>query len=461
MATDFALPDLGEDIDEADVTKVYVSEGDAVALEQSILEIETEKATLDVPSSVIGTVLSISVSVGDTIKPGQIIISVGDTADASPPTPPAAPTQPTESTQPAVETPAGAPPASEPQTPVLTTTSLDPRGAPLLTDAEPSQPAETPAAPPPEPVTALDDNDSIPVFAAPSARKFAREIGVDVGRVEGTGPGGRISESDIKAFARENKTGDDKAHPTSGARPTPQLPDFSRFGPIERQKLSRFRRTVARNMGTSWDQIPRVSLQHIADVTELEEFRQLQKRRANATGLTTTAILIKITAAALRAHPHVNASLDLENEELILKNYIHIGVAVDTERGLVVPVIRDADQKNIVEIGAELSDLSQRARDNKLTLDEMRGASFTVTNLGGLGTGFFSPVINWPEVAILAVGRAEQVPVFDDDGAVVPRLRMPLTLAFDHRAFDGADGARFMTWMVDAINQPLMLALEG
>jgi len=461
MATDFALPDLGEDIDEADVTKIYVSEGDSVALEQSILEIETEKATLDVPSSVIGKVLSISVSVGDTIKPGQIIISVGDTADTTPPAEPTRPAAETPASPPAAtDSPPGAP---EPQTPALTTTTLDPRGDPPLTDAEPTQPspAESPEAPSAQPLPSLDDDGSTPVFAAPSARKFAREIGVDVGRVEGTGPGGRISESDIKRFARENKTGDDKAHPISGARPTPQLPDFSRFGPIERQKLSRFRRTVARNMGTSWDQIPRVSLQHIADVTELEEFRQLQKRRANATGLTTTAILIKITAAALRAHPHVNASLDLENEELILKNYIHIGVAVDTERGLVVPVIRDADQKNIVEIGAELSDLSQRARDNKLTLDEMRGASFTVTNLGGLGTGFFSPVINWPEVAILAVGRAEQVPVFDDDGAVVPRLRMPLSLAFDHRAFDGADGARFMTWMVDAINQPLMLALEG
>ncbi len=463
MATDFALPDLGEDIDEADVTKVYVSEGDVVALEQPILEIETEKATLDVPSSVAGTVLTIGVSVGDTIHPGQTIISVRDTAEAAPPPVSTAPD--VEAAAPAAETPAApprpaepSPPSDEPTPPSLTMTTLDPRGA----GPTPSEPETVPASgaapalpPAPETSQALDEGGPAPVFASPSLRKFAREIGVNVSRVEGSGPGGRISETDIKRHAREVS-----ALPTAGARVVPDLPDFSRYGPIERRKLSRFRRTVARNMGTSWDQIPRVSLQHIADVTELEEFRQLQKKRANANGLTTTAILIKITAAALRAHPHVNASLDLENEELIFKNYIHIGVAVDTERGLVVPVIRDADQKNIVEIGAELSDLSQRARDNKLTLDEMRGASFTVTNLGGLGTGFFSPVISWPEVAILAIGRAEQVPVFDD-GEVVPRLRMPLTLAFDHRAFDGADGARFMSWMVNAINQPLMLALEG
>jgi pyruvate dehydrogenase E2 component (dihydrolipoamide acetyltransferase) len=279
--------------------------------------------------------------------------------------------------------------------------------------------------------------------------------------VEGTGPGGRISESDIKLHARTQPAS--SADPaSSGAAAAPELPDFSRYGPIERQKLSRFRRTVARNMATSWDQIPRVSLQHMADVTDLEEFRQSQKQRAAEAGgsLTMTAILVKIAAAALHAHPTVNSTLDLANGELIVKRHFHIGVAVDTDRGLVVPVIRDVDQKNFIEIGVELTQLSQRARDNELSLDEMRGGTFTVTNLGGLGTGFFSPVVNWPEAAILAVGRAEKTPVYQAD-EVVPRLLLPLTLAFDHRAFDGADGARFMSWMVNAINEPLMLALEG
>ena len=430
MPTDFLLPDLGEDIDEADVTKVYVSEGDPVSLEQAIIEIETEKATLDVPSSVEGTVTSVQVSLGDTIHPGQVILTVSETV-ATGQAPPA---------EPEVQAPT---PTPEPA----------PTAPPAPVEAEPAAPPQPVAAEAPAPAAASSPTGA---FAAPSVRKFAREVGVDVQQVEGSGPGGRISDTDVKRFARESRSGG------ASEKAAPELPDFARFGPIERRKLTRFRRTVARNMATSWEQVPRVALQHTADVTDLEEFRQRQKARAAEAGgsLTMTAILVKIVAAALRAHPHVNASLDTASNELIVKRYYHIGVAVDTDRGLVVPVIRDVDRKNIVELGVELSDLSQRARDNKLTLDEMRGGTFTVTNLGGLGTGFFSAVLNWPEVGILAVGRAEQTPVYQD-GELVPRLRMPLTLAFDHRAFDGADAARFMSWVVNAINQPLLLALEG
>ncbi len=430
MPTDFLLPDLGEDIDEADVTKVYVSEGDPLTIEQAIIEIETEKATLDVPSSVEGTVTSVQVSLGDTIHPGQVILTVSETVAT------------------------GQAPAVEPEAQATTPTPEPaPTAPPAPVEAEPAAPPQPVAAEAAAPTAASSPTGA---FAAPSVRKFAREVGVDVQQVEGSGPGGRISDADVKRFARESRSGG------PSARAAPELPDFARFGPIERRKLTRFRRTVARNMATSWEQVPRVALQHTADVTELEEFRQRQKARAAESGgsLTMTAILVKIVAAALRAHPHVNASLDTANNELIVKRYYHIGVAVDTDRGLVVPVIRDVDRKNIVEIGLELSDLSQRARDNKLTLDEMRGGTFTVTNLGGLGTGFFSAVLNWPEVGILAVGRAEQTPVYQD-GELEPRLRMPLTLAFDHRAFDGADAARFMSWVVNAINQPLLLALEG
>ena len=434
MPTDFLLPDLGEDIDEADVTKVYVSEGDPLTLEQAIIEIETEKATLDVPSSVVGTVTSVRVSLGDTIHPGQIILTFSETVAT------------------------GQAPAVEPEVQATTPTPTPkpepaPTAPPASAEAEPAAPPQPVAAEAPAPAAASSPTGA---FAAPSVRKFAREVGIDVQLVEGSGPGGRISDADVKRFARESRSGG----PSEKA--APELPDFARFGPIERRKLTRLRRTVARNMATSWEQVPRVALQHTADVTDLEEFRQRQKARAAEAGgsLTMTAILVKIVAAALRAHPHVNASLDTANNDLIVKRYYHIGVAVDTDRGLVVPVIRDVDRKNIVELGVELSDLSQRARDNKLTLDEMRGGTFTVTNLGGLGTGFFSAVLNWPEVGILAVGRAEQTPVYQD-GELVPRLRMPLTLAFDHRAFDGADAARFMSWVVNAINQPLLLALEG
>lgn len=448
MATEFVLPELGEGIDEADVTNVYVHEGDTLKLEQAVIEIETEKATVDVPSEVVGLVQSILVSVGDTIQPGQAILTVGEGAEPAPksatPDPVAAAEAPAPVQAGATAAPAEAAPSAAP----------------------PSEPeAESEASPTPTPSPAVTAtrglDDAKPVFASPSTRKFAREIGVDVRAVEGTGPGGRVSESDIKLHARTHPAAT-AGGPASGEPGHPELPDFSRYGPIERQKLSRFRRTVARNMATSWDQIPRVSLQHTADVTDLEEFRQSQKQRAAEAGggLTMTAILVKIVAAALHAQPTVNSSLDLANGELIVKHHFHIGVAVDTDRGLVVPVIRDVDQKNFIEIGVELTKLSERARQNKLSLDEMRGGTFTVTNLGGLGTGFFSPVINWPQTAILAVGRAEKTPVYQGD-EVVPRLRLPLTLAFDHRAFDGADGARFMAWIVDAINQPLMLALEG
>jgi pyruvate dehydrogenase E2 component (dihydrolipoamide acetyltransferase) len=215
-------------------------------------------------------------------------------------------------------------------------------------------------------------------------------------------------------------------------------------------------------MTTSWDNIPHVTLFHTADVTELEEVRRRYRDRAREAGgnLTLSVVLLKIVAAALKANPRFNSSLDLETNELILKRYYHIGMAVDTERGLAVPVIRDVDEKNIIELSVEMAGIAERARENKLTLDEMRGAAFTISNLGSLGTGHFTPLINWPEVALLGVGRAEQVPVYVD-GELQPRLRLPLSLSHDHRVVDGADGARFLNWMTDAIREPLRVVMEG
>ncbi|MBM3139863.1 MAG: branched-chain alpha-keto acid dehydrogenase subunit E2, partial [Chloroflexi bacterium] len=306
-----------------------------------------------------------------------------------------------------------------------------------------------------------------PIFAAPSVRRFAREVGVSIAEVAGTGPGGRITEEDVKRHARSRPAPAAAAEPAfrtaAAAIPAPApLPDFSQWGPVDRDPLTRLRRTVARNMATSWSHIPHVTLQHWADITELEEMRQQYKDRARQAGgnLTISVVMIKIAAAALKAHPTFNASLDLESNELILKRYYDIGVAVDTERGLVVPVIRRVDDKNIIELSIELNQIAERARTNTLTLEEMRGATFTVTNLGSLGTGHFSPIINFPEVAVLGLGRAERVPVWTG-GEWKPRLRMPLSITFDHRVIDGADGARFMSWIVEAVDNPLMLALEG
>ena len=304
------------------------------------------------------------------------------------------------------------------------------------------------------------------MFAAPSVRHFAREVGVDLRGIAGSGPGGRITEDDVKRHAREQTSRPIivqlSSEPAAAAAERIPLPDFAQWGEVTREPLTRLRRTVVRNMARSWAEIPHVHLYHHADITAMEELRQRYRERARAAGgnLTISVMILKVVAAALRAHPRMNASIDTETNELILKRYIHLGVAVDTERGLVVPKIEHVDQKNIIDLSVELNAIAQRARDNALTIDEQRGATFTITNLGSLGTSYFDPIINWPEIAILGLGRAEQVPVYED-GELKPQLRMPLSLGMDHRIVDGADGARFISWIVEAIKNPLMMALEG
>lgn len=441
---EFRLPDLGEGITEADVLKVYVAPGDTVAVDQPIMEIETEKATLDVPSGVAGTVTAVLVRAGQTIPVGAPLIEVGAGAPAATLATPAAPA-------PAAAAEAVAPP-SIPATP--------PPAAP---------PPPAAAAPtPPSPLTPVTPSAGGAIPAPPSVRKLAREVGVDVGRVTGSGPGGRITDDDVKRAARERSSapaastaGSEERRHASAARP---LPDFAQWGGVSREPLSRLRRTVARNMAQSWAEIPHVHLYDRADITAMEALRQQFRERAKAAGgnLTISVMMLKVIAAALRAHPRLNASLDMDSHELILKQYVHLGVAVDTDRGLVVPKIEHVDQKNIIELSVELNELAERARTNELTLEEMRGSTFTVTNLGSFGTGHFDPIINWPEVAVLGLGRAQQTAVWDAERKTwEPRLLMPLSLGHDHRIIDGADGARFLTWIVEAIRNPLLMALEG
>ena len=437
---EFLLPDLGEEIEEADVLQVHVAIGDAVVLEQPILEIETEKATLDLPSSVAGVITAIHVGIGDTIRTGDRVITVNAAGVAAAPAPP--PVQPE--------------PAPPPAQPVAATAPAAPPEA-IVQASEPALPPQI-ATPP----LLAGEPDRRPVFASPSVRRFAREIGVDIQAVGGSGPGGRISQDDVKRHARERSAA---PPPTAmvGHEPAP-LPDFAEFGPIERRPLTRLRRTIKRNMTAAWHEIPHVTLHHTADITDLDQVRRQYRERAEQAGgkLTVTSIMLKIAASALRAHPHVNSSLDAARNELILKRYTHLGVAVDTPRGLVVPVIRDVDRKNIIQLAVELTDVSGRARSGDLGLEDFRGSSFTVTNLGGLGTGHFTPVIHHPNTAILGIGRAERRPVWDEEQELwVSRNIVPLSFTFDHRVMDGADGARFMTWIADAIRQPLVLALEG
>ena len=419
MATEFKLPDLGEGVEAGDVVGVLVAEGDIVEIDQGVVELETDKALVEVPSSVAGTVTKIHVSAGDSVPVGQVLISVEEGEKAEAP-------EPKGESHPA--------PIAEP------VPSSDTGSAPTSLSVNPAPPVSA------------SNGDPIP--AAPVTRRLARELGVDLAQVAGSGPGGRISQDDVKAAVRNRQAG--------GVAPVAPLPDFSKWGAIQRQSLSKIRQIIAQNMSRAWQQVAHVTQFDRADVTDLEAFRQRNKAAAEASGakLTPTVLALKAIITALKAFPQFNASLDAAANELILKRYYNLGIAVDTERGLLVPVIKDVDRKDILELACELGDISQRARTNKIGLDELQGGTFTVTNLGSLGVGEFTPIVNHPEVAILGLGRAREEAAVHN-GRIVPRLIMPLALSYDHRVIDGADGARFMRKIVDALEKPELMLLGG
>jgi pyruvate dehydrogenase E2 component (dihydrolipoamide acetyltransferase) len=303
------------------------------------------------------------------------------------------------------------------------------------------------------------------VPAAPSVRRAARELGVDIGQVPGTGPGGRVSVDDVKAHVkRVMSSGGPRlaGAPAAPAVASAQLPDFTRWGEIERVPMRAVRRKTAEHLSHAWTTIPHVTQFDKADVTAFEELRLRYAKEVEAAGgkLTVTAMLLKVLAAALKRFPQFNASVDATASEIVLKKSVHIGVAVDTERGLLVPVIRDVDAKNVLQLSVELAQLSERARASKTTLEEMQGGTFTVTNLGGIGGTHFTPIVNWPEVAILGISRSRTEPVFAE-GEFRPRLMLPLSLSYDHRVIDGADGIRFLRWVVEALEQPFLVSLHG
>jgi pyruvate dehydrogenase E2 component (dihydrolipoamide acetyltransferase) len=435
MASEFKVPELGENIHSGDVLKILVKKGDLLKEGQPVLELETGKATIEVPATVSGKIKSISVKEGDKVSVGQVVLTVDGGAGA---------------TQPGDEKPAPA----APKTPAPNQPAPAPATAP-------ARPAPTTTATPAAPAPAADPNRP-PVAAAPSVRKFAREIGVDINQVAGSGPGGRVSEDDVKAHAKRLLTSPAAAPAAGTGVAVPPLPDFSMFGPVQREAMNMVRKITAQHMSVSWSVIPHVTQHDRADITELEKLRKRFAKKAEDAGgkLTPTAVLVKVVASALKVYPQFNASLDLSRQETIYKKHYHIGVAVDSPRGLIVPVIRDADQKNIIELAVELTQLAQKVRDGKITPAELQGGTFTLSNLGGIGGGHFAPIINYPEVAILGIGRAEMAPVYLD-GGFQPRLMLPLSLSYDHRLIDGADGARFLRWIAEAIHEPLLLALEG
>ena len=425
MSVKFALPDLGENIESGDVIRILVDVGDHLAEDQTVIELETDKAVIEVPSSIDGTITEILVQQGDTIAVGQPILEV-EAAEASA----------VEETSPAVEE---APPAPAPaEEPAPTSIPQEQEATPVVEEAPPA-PAPTDG----------------PVPAAPSTRRLAREIGVDIAQVQGSGPGGRISIDDVKAHSK-------KLHAARGAIPTTPLPDFSQWGAVERQPMTKVREITAERLAQAWATIPQVTQFDKADITSLEKWRAEYGKKAEAAGgkLTPTAILIKVLGIALKVFPQFNASIDIAQREVVYKRYFHIGIAVDTPHGLLVPVVRDVDQKNIIELAVELSELAQKTRERKIGPADMQGGSMTISNVGTMGGTAFTPIVNPPEVAILGVARSQVEPAYID-GQFQPRTFLPLSLSYDHRLIDGADGARFLRWVCTALEDPFIALLEG
>ncbi len=435
MAISITLPELGEGVDSVDVVTVLVAVGDHIEMDQSLIEVETEKASVEVPSTAAGTVTEIHVNEGDTLGPNAVIV----TLDAA------------EGEVEAVEPDSG--PVSA---------SPEEQGSEGVEEQRNKGVEEQGSGGVEETVTASASPSATPstggkiIPAAPTVRRFAREIGVNLGTVEGSGPGGRISIDDVKEH-NQRLLAKASAGPAAA-----ELPDLGRFGPIHREPMSKVRRLTAANLTRAWLTAPQVTNHESADITDLEDFRKAYKGRVEEAGgkLSMTAILVKIVATALKQHPTLNAAIDMTNNEIVFRDSVNIGVAVDTERGLLVPVIRDADRKNLTEIGVALDDLARRARDKKLKPDEMQGGTFSISNLGGIGGTGFSPIVNWPEVAILGVSRGRMEPQWHE-GTFRPRLMLPLSLSYDHRLVDGADAARFVARLKDSLEQPLLLAFES
>jgi pyruvate dehydrogenase E2 component (dihydrolipoamide acetyltransferase) len=491
MATEFKLPELGENISAGDVMRVLVKPGDSVANDQPVLELETDKATIEVPSSVSGTVGEVKVKPGEKVKVGQIIFTLKDgaasgngsqakaTKGEAQPVDAAAEggqaqrvsvdqDQPAAGRQEAAADRQGDKPGTADEQPRVQRAPQrlpedDVEGTPPFDKLRAGQkrgevvdisraPRTQPGAPAP--------SDAPAPPAAPSVRRIARELGVEIRQVSGTGPGGRITVEDVQAFVRSALSSGAGAPAPAGTPSAQPLPDFSKWGDVERKPISNVRRKTAEHLGHAWNVIPAVTQYDKADITALEELRKKYSPMAERAGgkMTVTAIALKVLAGAIRKYPQFAASLDLQRGQMIYKKFSNIGVAVDTDRGLLVAVIRDVASKGIIELSAELAKVSEKARAGKLSLDDMSGGVITISNLGGIGGVGFSPIVNWPEVAILGISRGGYEPVWDGK-QFSPRLMLPLSLSYDHRVIDGADAARFLRWVCDAFENPFVLAL--
>ena len=463
---EFKVPELGENVAGGDVTSILVKVGDTIAVDQPVLELETDKATVEVPSSVAGRVTDIKVKPGDKVNVGAVVLVVEDGAsgESSPKA------QEDKAESPKAESPKPeSPKAEKAKDKVVSMPARQAAESKAAPRADAAEAQATPKSQTPPPKASRPAAGYAAAPAAPSVRRLAREVGVNIDEVQGSGPDGRISEEDIKEHARRilssmPSLGAGAVAPAGApvARPSAPLPDFSRWGEIDRQPMSNIRRTTSDRLSHAWTAIPHVTQFDKADITAMEELRKKYREQVTAAGgnLTVTAMLVKVMATAVKQFPQFNSSLDPQNNQIIYKKYVNVGVAVDTDRGLLVPVVRNADCKNITEIAVDVHQLAEKARNRKLTLEEMSGGGITISNLGGIGGTYFTPIVNWPEVAILGVSRGIVESVWRSD-TFEPRQLLPLSLSYDHRVIDGADAMRFLRWVVEAIEQPFLLSLLG
>lgn len=480
MAIEFKLPEVSEGVKTADVSDILVAEGDVITAGQVVVEVETEKAVAPVECPHAGRVAKVHVSTGQSVPIGAVLLTIEETSDAKTggggkkPAPAAAGGKNANGEK--IGMPKGTAPTGAEPDPFGSTPDPDVgpqakgKSAPAKSDA-PSTPARFSLD------DAKGDNGQTPLPAAPSVRRLARELGIDLHQVTGSGRGGRITAEDVKAFAEGGEpvgTGiAAPAGPKGGAlapaargdlapMAAPALPDFTKFGPITRQRMSKLARTSASNLSYAWATIPHVTQHDLADITDIEASRKAFMAGAGAKGpkITMTAIMVKAVVGALKQHPAFNSSIDLGSDEIVLKDYYHVGIAVDTEAGLVVPVIRDADKKSILQIAAELTEIAGKARDRKLQMSDMQGGTFTITNLGGIGGTSFTPIVNFPEVAILGMSRS-QMQLKLDAGKVVERMMLPLSLSYDHRVINGADAARFISTLSSSLSDFMRLLVSA
>lgn len=429
---EFRLPELGEGIESGQVIEVFVSPGDRVTLEQPLLEVETDKAAVEIPSPADGTIVDVCVSAGDTVEISQVLVRMNGDDEGK-------------------EPPEDVPVAAEEEKPVAAQSPLP--------EKEPEEEKKQTSPPKSAPADDIAPPGPLAVAAAPSVRRLARELGVELSSVSGTGPRGRILEKDVKVHAKAIIRSAFPAQPV--APPEPELPDFSRWGETVTESFSTVRKLTAERLSQAW-MAPHVTQFDKADATQLEALRKLNRDKVAEAGgnLTVTAILVKALSWALSEFPKFNSSIHMGSRTIVYKKYINIGVAVDTERGLLVPVIRDVDQKDITQISVELTEISSAAREKKLSADRLQGGSFTITNLGGIGGTFFTPILNPPEIAILGVSRSSFEPVYVD-GEFTPRFMLPLSLSYDHRIIDGAEAARFLRWLCEMLERSPESIFEG